>query len=150
MTLPIDIRIAWDPANGRGDWVLDGAILDSDKSLESAVLVSLFSDRVADPADPLPPGDADRRGWYGDDQGDPLTGSRLWLLARAKHVPETAARARDYILESLQWLVDDGVVARVDCATWWAAANQLAAQVILNKPDGTALTMNFADLWSDL
>lgn len=91
--------------------VVDGDLL-GDEGLTTAVTVSLFTDRVARPDDPLPaamPGrEADRRGWWGDlleldGRVNPI-GSRLWLLNREKELQEVVNRAREYAEESLAWL----------------------------------------------
>lgn len=83
-----------------------------DEGLQTAVTVSLFTDRVARADDPLPeylPGHlSDRRGWWGDlsrenGRSRPI-GSRLWLLFREKELAETVRRAEDYAKESLAWL----------------------------------------------
>lgn len=142
-----DTTIFWDPALGRGDWQLAGADLQSGEDLVTAVLLSLFTDRVANADDVIPDASGDPRGWWGDAGARYPIGSRLWLLAREKQTPETQARAQDYIAEALQWLIDDGVVARFDIDTAWIAAGQLGARVIANQSDGTTVAMKFASLW---
>ncbi len=110
-----DIRTAF--TDFTGDWLLAGPSLAQDDGLETAVIISLFSDRRAKPSDKLPGAPDDRRGWWGDSfpavRGDRI-GSRLWLLHRSKQLPEVVALARDYARESLRWLVDDGVARRVN------------------------------------
>ncbi|NCB53153.1 MAG: hypothetical protein EOM54_14955, partial [Clostridia bacterium] len=61
-----DIQIQWNSADHRGDFLLDntGADLSSDKGLETAVIVSLFTDRRAD-GEELPPNEKTKRGWWG-------------------------------------------------------------------------------------
>lgn len=44
----------------------------------------------------------------------PAFGSRLHVLARAKNTPQSAALAKDYCLEALQWLIDCGRVKSID------------------------------------
>lgn len=102
------------------DWAIVDGDLQSDAGLDTAVALSLFSDRLANPDDEIPDGSDDRRGWWGDAFLDPLAdgtpdhlGSRLWLLSRALQTQETALRAQAYCQEALQWLVDDGVVGAV-------------------------------------
>ena len=55
-------------------------ILDDD--LGEAVLISLFTDRQAAVTDELPPGSANRRGWWADclDNKNEKIGCRQWLL----------------------------------------------------------------------
>lgn len=142
-----DISIAWSPALGRGDWVQLGAQLQSGNDLSTAVMISLFTDAMAKVDDVIPDGTGDPRGWWGDDRAVPI-GSRLWLLSRAKQTTETLARAQDYIAEALQWLIDDGVVARFDIVTEWTRAGQLGAQVVAFEQGGAALTMNSTSAWN--
>lgn len=111
-----DIRTTWDPAVSAGDWLIDPPALAEGMDLETAVLISLFTDaRAAD--DDLVPGAADdRRGWW----AGPL-GSRLWLLAREKATNEVRLRAQDYCRDALQWMLDDKVADRIEVNAEWAA-----------------------------
>lgn len=109
------------------DWARDtaGPGLAMDDGLQSAVAISLFTDRRADINDlpPSTPG-TERRGWWGDSFADvpgDRIGSRLWLLAREKQTKATLLKARDFALEALQWLVDDGVARAVNVDTEWSA-----------------------------
>jgi len=107
----------------QGDLVLEGPGLEEDDGLETAVAISLFTDRRVRDGEQLPrtslPGDValDRRGWWGDSfppvEGH-LTGSRLWTLAREKQSEAVAERARDVALEALRWLVDDGIARTIN------------------------------------
>ncbi|MDL2226540.1 phage GP46 family protein [Deltaproteobacteria bacterium OttesenSCG-928-M10] len=102
--------------HGDFDLVIENRDFLGDEGLQTAVTVSLFTDRVARADDPLPeylPGQkSDRRGWWGDlsrenGRSRPI-GSRLWLLFREKELPETVRRAREYAAESLAWLAAAG------------------------------------------
>lgn len=142
-----DTTIIWNAARGQGDWTLDGAQLGAGNDLESAVMISLFTDRAATPDDVIPDASGDPRGWWGDaGQGAPI-GSRLWLLGRAKQTTQTLNLARDYIAEALQWLIDDGVVARFDTVVEWSRAGVLGARIVALKPNGEAASMQFTWAW---
>ncbi|MBO9647352.1 MAG: phage GP46 family protein [Variovorax sp.] len=145
-----DTTTVWVPELGRGDWVMDGADLKKGDDLITAVLISLFTDRVANSDDEIPDGTSDPRGWWGDAGERYPIGSRLWILSREKQTSEVAARAKDYIAEALQWLVDDLVVARFDIDTTWIARGQLGAQVVANRRDGSVVAMNFASVWQGI
>jgi phage gp46-like protein len=122
-----DATISWDTANNRGDWSMSGPILTAGNDLETAIIISLFSDRMAQPDDVIPDGSNDPRGWWADDTV-PI-GSRLWLLRRAKQTKDT-----------LQKAYDDGVVGRFDISVQWVRAGVLGAQITAYKPSGTLLT----------
>ena len=139
-----DISTVWDVQRMHGDWVLSGPSLQSGDDLQTAVLISLFTDRLASPDDETP--DGDRRGWWGDDPQYPI-GSRLWLLERVKGPLDVPQRAKDYAAEALQWLIDDGVVASFDISTQWSAPGRLDLSVTLNRSDGSRVAMKFPQVW---
>lgn len=122
------------------DLALSGRDLALDDGLESAVIVSLFTDRRADGSDELPAGESDPRGWWGDStlaRGRRI-GSRLWLLAREKRSPSVLARAEQYALEALQWLIDDGLARGVSVEVSVAQGDMLALAVTIILPDGSS------------
>lgn len=144
------IVIAWDNATGRGTFAVDEAgALALGPDVVGAVYVSVFSDRRALPDDKLTDGTDDRRGWWADAYEDKPHGSRLWLLDRARREPETLRRAKDYIAESLAWMVEDGVAARVEVETEWhpKARNMLAARVVISRTDGARVPVAFEWAW---
>lgn len=130
-----DIATNW--AATRGDWSLVGSDLTRGSDLVTSVLISLFTDRVATPDDIVPDGSADPRGFWADDPRYP-SGSRLWLLGRAKRTQETLGLARGYIVEALQWLIDDGVVSSLDVALEWTARGTLSARITIYAPESAA------------
>ena len=136
-----DIAISWDAALSRGDWVLsaDGD-LETGGDLQTAILISIFTDAMAAPDDVIPDGTNDPRGWWGDefDSQHPI-GSKLWLLDRAKQTQKTLNRAFSYLSESLQWLIDDGVVGRFDIQVQWVRASFLGASITAYSPQGSVM-----------
>lgn len=114
----MDIALLFDPLTLSADIAITGGRLQTDPGLTTAVLVSLFTDRRAEPDDPVDPlaDDGDRRGWIGDLLEEPgeRWGSRLWLLRRAKLTEETRLLAEQYAAESLEWATAKGVADRVD------------------------------------
>jgi phage gp46-like protein len=147
-----DIAIAWDPQKFRGEWVLSGGDLAVGSDLEAAVMISLFSDRVASPDFIPPDGTGNRRGWWADSYEPSPLGSRLWQLARAVKSDRTTIlnQARDYCREALQWLVDDGVIAQVAVITSWITATTLGIQVTVTPPSGNPLNYRFQWAWKGI
>ena len=104
------------------DWQLDTPSLEEDNGLETAIIISLFTHRRANDDDVIPDGSDNKRGYWGDAYSDiesDLIGSRLWLLFREKDTQAVVNRARDYVIEALQWLIEDGVAHRIDVITGW-------------------------------
>lgn len=149
-----DLALHFAPGAWSADLSILGGDLATDDGLRTAVIISLFTDARARADDPLPDADADRRGWWGDcgnAYANDRTGSRLWLLARAKALPATATRARDYAREALDWLIEDGIAAAVDVEATLAlvsasrATAALLIRVTIVRPDGARLAIDF--LW---
>ena len=141
-----DLRTRFDTRSLAGDLVLDGRLLAQDDSVYTAVVLSLFTDRRADPADELPVGDHDRRGWWADavpDVGGDRIGSRLWLLKREKQTQETLNKAREYCQEALQWLVEDGEASRVQVDTRWIDRGVMAVDIAIDLASGGRFAETF-------
>lgn len=144
-----DISITWDAGNSRGDWTMKGPVLATGNDIETAILISIFTDRMAEPDDVIPDGSNDPRGWWADD--DVPIGSRMWLLQRAKQTGATLQRAYDYLAESLKWMIDDGVVGRFDISTQWVRTGMLGAVIIAYSPTGTLLSKGkYAWAWTGI
>ena len=125
---------------GIADLAVEAGDLATDDGLETAVMVSLFTDHRAG-AEELPPEESDPRGWWGDlaDGGTDRIGSKLWLLAREKQTAEVVARAEEYAREALQWLIDDGVARDVDVAAAIVAMGVLMIRVRVARPGGKSV-----------
>jgi phage gp46-like protein len=148
-----DIATVWDVNNNRGDWQIQNGDLATGNDLYTAVLISLFTDRVAQAGDIIPDGSNNRRGWWGDVQVDGTVvpiGSRLWLLSREKQTLQTLNRAISYAREALQWMITDGVAARIDVTAQWNAPSFLALQVIVYRSNGQNLSFNYNWAWSKI
>lgn len=148
-----DLALVWSNATGDADLAMIDNDLASDRGLETAVLISLFTDRRAETDDKPPSGDErDRRGWWADQfaafQGDRI-GSRLWLLDRSKRTNETALRAKEYALEALAWMLEDRVVASIN-VTVETTARALLFAVELQRPGRDPVSFRFASKWDHL
>jgi phage gp46-like protein len=149
--MPADLALRPNAATGRCDLVATPAGLVLDSSPLSAMLFALLTQRRARtddrlpntmPEDPAMPASLGARGGYAGDALDPrgeLTGSRLWLLARAK-LPEARARAASMALEALAPLARRGLTPTASVAeagphrlrlTTRAGNNSLALPVVV-------------------
>jgi len=144
-----DIADTWNVAEMRADWSVTGGMLATGDDLRTAVILSLFSDRVARDDDDYEGGD--RRGWWGDSgSADPM-GSRLWLLDREVLSREVALRAEEYALESLAWLRDDGIVSNLGASAQIIWPARLDLILTLQQPGASRpVAMKFYWLWEQI
>lgn len=142
-----DISTTWIVESGMGDWSISDGALASGDDLATAVLLSLFTDRLANESDIPPDGSTDRRGWWGDAGEDTPLGSRLWLLDRSRLDTKTANTARIYMEEALKWLIDDGVAASVTVLTAIAGNSQLNTLINIARSDGRVIPLSFSWAW---
>jgi len=169
-----DIATRWDTATGTGDWTIDPAsqLIWTDESgrsivdergrvvsasfdpgsgltdggdLQTAVLISLFSDAAADDDDVIPTGSGDPRGWW----AGPI-GSKLWLRARSRPSPQLLALVKNDIEQALTWLIEDRVLSAIDVETEWTAPTILGARVVLRRSDGRRTELRFSRLWENI
>lgn len=150
----MDIRLAFNPTRqefGGIDLLLEGSDLASGHELESAVIMSLFTNRRAEADDVLPSAFADRQGFWGDQfptrEGDKM-GSRLWLLSAEKQTNETRLRALEYAAEALQWLIDDRVASEVRIQAEYVRQHFLGLRVEILHGNGVSTSYEY--LWDQL
>ncbi|AYN86305.1 phage GP46 family protein [Commensalibacter melissae] len=155
-----DISITWNNKTGKGEWSILDNDIKLDNALFSAVMVSLFTDRLA----PLEPSftekksnigkvSGDRRGWWGDIFRDEPMGSRLWQLRRAVKTDQYSVTlsAQDMIYESLQWMVNDGLVANIDVNVQWVKTGLLQFSINLTEPQSdTPQQFLFSWVWEGI
>lgn len=135
------IQLTYDNSNSRGDLVRNGGNYVDDLDLETAVLISTFTDRRAetDELDLIQRREAYKGGWWGDTLTDVKWGSKLYLLRNRNATPSTIALAKTYLEEAYQWLVDDGVAKSVDVIVVRGAnPTSIKFTVSIARPDGTA------------
>lgn len=146
----MDITTVWSVPDGRGDWILAGAALQSGDDLVTASYISLFTDRIANADDKIPDRTGNPRGWCGDQGQDVPIGSRLWLLDRAKQTNQVLNDARDYVAEALQWMIDDRVVDHFDITVEFTRPSMLGIKVIAYRQGREPKPMDFAWAWQGI
>jgi phage gp46-like protein len=150
----MDIALLFRDRQFFSDISMDGSDLQTGDDLESALIMSLFTDRRANTDDPLEKNEP-LRGWWGDTfaeiKNDQI-GSRLWLLRREKVLPIVLLRAQAYAQEATQWLVDDMVAESVVIETEVIGERQngiLGIKVTVKRPTGISdFKFNYA--WDEI
>jgi phage gp46-like protein len=147
----MDIALFFEKGQPNSDIQIEAPGLAINKDLQSAVIISLFANRLAQSGDQFD--GTDRHGWWGDTfatVNGSLIGSRLWELKRAKQLQSVANLARQYCLEALQWLIEDQVAASVDVQAEIIAMYTLGIGVQIFKPDGGFQSFKFEYVWSQI
>lgn len=138
----MDLALTFNPALQAFDLAQTGTDLAADDTLASAVLVSLLCDRLAETYE-VDAG-ADRRGWWADAyvENDHLTGSRLWLLEREKHLASVVQRCKAYCEEALEWFIEDGLASAITVTVFAPRSGWLVA-LIKFEINGVARNFRF-------
>lgn len=138
-----DLKFQQDP-DGIFDLVIEGGDLAVLDGLESALLVSLFSDRRADESeigDPMK-----RRGWIGDlvadDQRD-RHGSGLWLFEQARLTDDVVVGLRTEAEQCVDWMQDAGLTTHAT-ATVQAVPSRREARIVLTLNFLNGATSDYA------
>ena len=145
-----DVALVWNPATGTADIAIANGDIVLEHGLQTAVILSLFTDRLAQPGDVIPDGSGDRRGNWNDlpiasapDRTTPdFQGSRLWLLDRALQTQETLNRAESYALEALAWMKADGVAGDIKVTASYPQLGWITLQIDIFQAGGLT-TFNF-------
>lgn len=143
----MDIAMKYDPGAQRFDLAMEDGDLATDEGLQTAVILSLFTDRRALEEDQLPDGTGDRRGYWADVYRDRPHGSRLWLIGREKRQEDVLRRAKEYAEEALAWLIEDEVAEAVEVEAWHMRRDTLGLRVVIRRGDRAVLERQYDYVW---
>lgn len=147
-----DIRLTYDVYEQYVDFILADRDVERDAGLETAMMITLLTDKQADIEDELPDESGYRGGWFGDAipvVADYKIGTKLWLLQRAKTISEIPARAKEYLKDGFQWMVDDGIVQAVNIIVERRRDLKTTLSFALSfvKPEGQTIFYKFYYNW---
>lgn len=127
------------------DLVIENGDLKADNGFETAVLISLFTDRFV-AQDDLPDGEREVRGWWADNVSEPsndLIGSPLWTLDRAKISDQLESFLEDFAKEALKWMLEDGIASTITATATRIGTDQVDLSIEITKPDGQDVPFQF-------
>ena len=147
-----DIKIIYDNDLAVGDFNFLNGDLEREEGLETSVLISLYTDARAS-ADDNVDDPNDLRGWAGDllPSNDDNIGSKLWLLDRSKATQENANKAKQYVQQALNWMIEDGVASKIDVVTsivGYEETKKLVLNITIYKDSDKILGIKFNDIWT--
>lgn len=147
-----EIELVWNETFLEGDFNYLNGDLSLEQGIKSAVYISLFTDARVDDDIKLPdPLSTDRRGWWGDlipDVEGDMIGSLLWLEERAKTEHGILPKIKQYVEDSLQWFIDDGVATDVGVVVerhGIVGNDRMAINVKVIMVDGHEVTLRLID-----
>ncbi len=126
--------IALEPTPTGFDLAIDIDDLKADRSLNTAIIISLFTDLRADEQ-------PEKRGWWGG-----VIGSHLWLLGREKLTQETLNKAKTYCEAALQWIVTEKIALAVNVSVSRLSLESIQIAVDVVKPDAV-INFQYAYVW---
>ena len=148
-----DIGLNWDLGLGEGDILFANNDIVKDEGLETAVLISLFTDARAEDGDDIPDPDNDKRGWWGDlvNEDNGILGSRLWTLSRSKITTENLTLTEGFAAQALQWLIDDEIVSSISVTAERNAddVNRVDLLVEIKKEGEDPVLLKYDNLWEN-
>ncbi len=135
-----DVALIWNNETGHADFAVSRGDLAIDLGLHTAVMISLFTDALADPSDVLPDGTGDRRGWVGDvpiggsaaGDIDPI-GSRLWLYEGQRQTEPIRRGIETAAQQALAWMIQDGVADRIQVAATFPYRDRVDLVVTIHQ-----------------
>ncbi len=148
-----DLALVWNQTLQCADWQIVNGDLAQGADLQTAVIKSLFTDRVAEASYVNNDGSQNRRGWWGDSYRPRLIGSRLWQLKRAVKSNSTGllAQAQTICEEALQWLIDDRVASKVTVICNYTTPTMIAISVVITEPTtNNKIKFQFGWAWSQI
>ncbi len=145
-----DLALTWSVTRSNADLSLIDSDIASDRAMETAIMLSLFTDRRAFPDDVPPSGDPDdRRGWWADEVGETegdLIGSRLWLLDRSVLNDEVLRQAQEFDREALQWMIDDRVASAITIKMT-RSRDRMFHEITIDRPGRKTVSFRFDHVW---
>ena len=136
-----DIRIVWDPTTGTGDLnILATGALETGHDLETASLISIFTDAQADPGD-IVYGTDPAGVWFDtyaalEDPALPTiandrVGSKIYQAFARPRTQDTLNWLRDEIIRCHAWMMTDGVASAVDANAFFTGPGGIGATVTI-------------------
>lgn len=131
------------------DLSLENGEFKTDDSLKTAILISLFTD-VKSELSELSQIQTSQKGYWGDVFFEENTGSKIWLLEGSKATNETLNRAKEYALESLAWLIEDGIAEDIIVNTSYDSHKKLCLDIEILKNKNAIEKISIDNVWSYL
>ena len=145
------------------DWLMtDMSLIADGLDLQSAVIVALGTDALADVTDELPAlDDTDRRGWWGDLDAQEIwggwpVGCKLWLLARSSITDASAlngatlVKAIGYTRAAMKPFTDNRIASKIAVTGEQVNTQQIDVGVEIYRGPVADINLLYSELWDAL
>jgi phage gp46-like protein len=132
-----DIRVNFE--NNIGDVAVRAGDLEAETGLETAVIISLFTDAR----------DQGERGHWADALTGERTGSKLWRLEREKLTPIVARKHEEAAKEALAWMVQDNIAKSVNVTAEIQSPDRINLLIEITRPNDKVEAFRFNDIWNE-
>jgi phage gp46-like protein len=127
--MPIDLKLTLTDAGYYDISIGADGDFETIESYDTAVIVSVFTDRRASPEEMMHP--ERRRGWAGNEHTPGVEmGSKLWLFEQPRATRSVANAVADALRDALQWFVDERRAVAVSASATFTLAALEAEAVI--------------------
>lgn len=133
----IDVKIKPNLKTNEFDIDVQNEDLQIEDDLETAILISLFTDQRV----------GGERGFWGNSLDGDNWGSKIWTLTREKLTEETRSKFQEYAKDSLQWLIDDKVAKSIKLQSEIVKPESIHLLVEIIRPDGSTVGFRFNTIW---
>lgn len=143
-----DVDVTFDSITGLRDIAIgDDGDLQAIDDFSTSVDLSILTDRRANSSEVPQP--TERRGWIGDltpkTEGRKV-GSKVWLFEQSRRDDDAINGIRDAVQESLQWLIDEGQVDRIEVAATASGTSGVLVTVVFFIGNNTV--KRYYNLWN--
>lgn len=139
----IDLIFKYDDEQKCFDIDLDNPV---GNSLYSKICMLLFTDAKCEQYE-LPKHEKSCRGFWCDSLDKINTGSKLWLLERAKKTSNILNDVNSYCYQALEILLLDGLITDLKVNSYFVK-NELIIKILINTSQGEEdFTFNFGERW---
>lgn len=147
------IRLGWNNERGHGAIQVDqttGA-LELEEGLTTSALLTVFTWAPATEEEIRAAGLDVQQGWWGDadsvrDSGEPVIGSKLWLLSRSSTRVTNLRKAEEYVKQAFAWWIEEGLAESVQVTATRPRPGMLGLEIIINRPERAGSRVSF--LWN--
>lgn len=143
-----DLALIYSKDGGFFDLSIENGDFVQDRDLQTAVTISVLSDRRSREDDKIP----NQEGWSADfikKVGETITGSRLWLIRNEKTLDSLLPFAEEAARESLEWVIDNEIAENITVTATYK--DKIAGIMVLNidlyRPQGNIPTQ-FNFVWN--